>query len=54
MYPNAPFWFAGLLVLIILGFWPSYFSPSAPAATFGQHFHSVTMLGWMAMLIAQA
>jgi uncharacterized membrane protein len=54
MYPNAPFLFAGLLVLIILGFWPSYFSPAAPEATFGQHFHSVTMLGWMAMLIAQA
>ncbi|NIP19168.1 MAG: hypothetical protein GWM87_14145 [Xanthomonadales bacterium] len=54
MYRNAPFWFAGLLVLQVLGFWPSYFSPSAPDATFGQHFHSVTMLGWMLMLIAQS
>lgn len=53
MYPNAPFWFAGLLVLVILGFWPSYFSPSAPSATFGQHFHSVVMLVWLLMLIVQ-
>ena len=54
MYPNAAFWFTGLLVLLLLGFWPSYFSLEAPAATFGQHFHSVTMLGWMLMLITQA
>jgi hypothetical protein len=53
MYSNAPFWFAGLLVLLILGFWPSYFSPAASSATFGQHFHAVIMMGWVLMLIVQ-
>ena len=53
MYSNAPFWFAGLFVLLILGFWPSYFSPSASNATFGHHFHAVIMLGWLLVLIVQ-
>ncbi len=53
MYSNASFWFAGLFVLLILGFWPSYFSPTASSATFGQHFHAVIMLGWVLMLIVQ-
>jgi uncharacterized membrane protein len=53
MYSNAPFWFAGLLVVLILGFWPSYFSPTASSATFGQHFHAAIMLGWVLMLIVQ-
>ena len=53
MYSNASFWFAGLLVFLILGFWPSYFSPTASSATFGQHFHAVIMLGWILMLIVQ-
>ena len=51
MYSNAPFWFVGLLVVLILGFWPSYFSPEAPSATFEQHFHAVAMMGWVLMLI---
>lgn len=53
MYKNAPYWFAALFVLSILGFWPSYFSPTATRATFGQHFHAVAMLIWVAMLIMQ-
>lgn len=53
MYANASFWFAGLLVLLVLGFWPTYFSPAAPGSTFGQHFHSVIMLGWILLLIVQ-
>lgn len=53
MYPSAPLWFAALLVLVVVGFWPSYFSPAAEPATFGQHFHSFVMLGWLGMLIVQ-
>ncbi|MFT5140646.1 MAG: hypothetical protein ACI9H8_000793 [Lysobacterales bacterium] len=53
MYSNAPFWFIGLLVMLILGFWPSYFSPSASGATFGHHFHAIAMIGWVLMLIVQ-
>jgi len=53
MYSSSPFWFTGLLVLLILGFWPSYFSPVAASATFGQHFHAVIMMGWVLMLIVQ-
>lgn len=53
MYKNAHYWFALILVVIFLGFWPSYFSPAASKATFAQHFHSFVMLGWMLMLIVQ-
>ena len=53
MYVKAPYWFAGLLVLAVLGFWPSYFSPAASRATFGQHFHAVAMLIWLLVLIVQ-
>jgi hypothetical protein len=53
MYRSAPYWFAGLLVLSFMGFWPSYFSPGASSATFAQHFHAVAMLIWLLMLIAQ-
>jgi len=53
MYSSAPFWFAGLLLLSFLGFWPSYFSPRASSATFAQHFHAVAMLIWVLMLIVQ-
>lgn len=53
VYKNAPYWFAALLFLSLLGFWPSYFSPTAAKATFGQHFHAVAMLIWVAMLIVQ-
>ncbi|MDX1556160.1 MAG: hypothetical protein R3212_09050 [Xanthomonadales bacterium] len=53
MYANAPYWFAALLVLTLLGFWPSYFSPKASTATVAQHFHAVTMLIWVLMLIVQ-
>ena len=53
MYSHAHLWFTGLLLLLILGFWPSYFSPSASSATFAHHFHSVVMLIWILMLIAQ-
>ena len=53
MYPNASFWFIGLLVMLILGFWPSYFSPSATGATFGHHFHAAAMIGWILLLIVQ-
>lgn len=53
MYKNAPYWFGALFVLSILGFWPSYFSPGASRATFGQHFHAIAMLIWVLMLIVQ-
>lgn len=53
MYSSAPYWFAALLVLSLLGFWPSYFSPGASRATFAQHFHAVMMLVWVVLLIVQ-
>ena len=53
MYKNAPYWFGALFLLSILGFWPSYFSPGASNATFGQHFHAIAMLIWVLMLIVQ-
>lgn len=53
MYATAPYWFALLLVVSFLGFWPSYFSPSAPKASMGQHMHALTMMVWVLLLIIQ-
>lgn len=53
MYSSAPYWFAVLFVVSFLGFWPSYFSPSAPRATLGQHLHAATMMIWVLFLVVQ-
>jgi len=58
MFPKSGFYFVILLILTIIGFWRSYFSKFF-GNFFGGidqyiHFHAVTMLLWVGMLIAQA
>ncbi len=54
MYRNAVFYFLGLLLILVGGFWSSYFSKLGGDISFGQHFHAISMLLWMFLLIAQA
>ncbi len=54
MYRNAVFYFIGLLLVLVGGFWTSYFSKLGGDISFGQHFHGISMLLWALLLIAQA
>ncbi len=59
MYKNSAFYFIGLLVIAIIGFWQSYFSKFFESVKFNSidgyvHFHAATMVLWLAMLITQA
>lgn len=51
---SAVFWFAGLLALLILGFWKSYFSIIFDGPDSTHHFHGLAMLAWVLLLINQA
>lgn len=53
LYKNAFYWFVGLLVLSVVGFWQSYFS-SLGTGHFTHHFHGIAMLLWVILLIAQS
>jgi len=64
MYKNSGLYFIGLLILSFIGFWQSYFSKLLHYFDFSNidfdsingyvHFHAVTMLLWIGMLITQA
>lgn len=50
------YYFMGVLVLVILGFWPSYFAKFIDRTadfTLYFHFHAVTATLWLALLIVQ-
>ena len=54
MFSRIGYYFIGLLILVILGFWQSYFSKPFTDIDSYTHFHAMTMLLWIGMLIAQA
>jgi hypothetical protein len=50
------YYLTGLIVLVLLGFWPSYFSKFLDGtANFSNyfHFHATVLIVWMALLIIQ-
>jgi hypothetical protein len=49
---SAPY-FALLLIVALIAFWPTYLSPRAPASSSFTHFHALTATLWMLMLIVQ-
>ncbi|MEO7243767.1 MAG: hypothetical protein ABIX12_01260 [Rubrivivax sp.] len=53
-FRNVALWFIALLVITVVGFWPTYFSqlPGGPHLT--HHLHGITMLLWVLLLITQA
>lgn len=46
-------WFASLLLLAIITFWPTYVSLSPSANSFYTHFHAMVATAWVLLLIAQ-
>jgi hypothetical protein len=54
MFKQAVFYFTALLIIILIGFWPSYYSKFFGDITFGQHFHGISMTLWILLLISQA
>lgn len=51
---TAVFWFIGLLILVVAGFWKTYFSVFFQGMDRAHHFHGIAMLVWVLLLINQA
>ena len=54
LYRNAFYWMIALLVILLVGFWPSYFSRLTEPMHVTLHLHSIAMLAWVLLLIAQS
>jgi hypothetical protein len=53
---NSGYYFIGLLLLVIAGFWPSYFEKffnGTADFSFYVHFHAAMMMLWILMLVIQ-
>lgn len=53
MYRQAVYYFVAVLLIALIGFYPSYFG-NLQQNDFVHHFHGITATLWMLMLIAQA
>ena len=54
MHRTSVYYFVGLLLLAVAGFWPTYFAPPKPETDWHPHLHGVAMFAWVALLIAQS
>lgn len=54
LYRNAFYWMLALLAILLIGFWPSYFSRLTEPMHVTLHLHSIAMLAWVLLLIAQS
>ncbi|NND44566.1 MAG: hypothetical protein HKN58_04530 [Xanthomonadales bacterium] len=54
LFRNAFYWFIGLAIVLVLGFWNSYFSKLGEVGHFTHHLHALAMLGWVLVLITQS
>ena len=52
-YPRAPYYMLGVIAIILIGFWPSYFAV-APAAPWQFHAHGMAASLWVLMVTAQS
>lgn len=55
-FDNSGYYFFALVIIVVLGFWPSYFSRffnGTNSYSFYFHFHASMMSAWIAMLIIQ-
>lgn len=54
-YRNAIYWFALLLIILLVGFWRSYFSELGRGSLHvTHHVHGVAMLLWVLLLMVQS
>jgi hypothetical protein len=51
---NSVVFFALFALLVLIGFWPTYFSNPTNLPTVLYHAHALTMTSWCAILVAQA
>lgn len=54
LYRHSFYWFIGLLVILVAGFWESYFSKLPDAGHVTHHAHGIVMLAWVLLLISQS
>lgn len=55
LFRNAFIWFIGLLIVLVLGFWSSYFSQLGQGTVhWTHHLHGISMLAWLFLLITQS
>ena len=54
LYRNAFYWMIALLAILLVGFWPSYFSRLTEPMHVTLHLHSIAMLAWVLLLITQS
>ena len=52
-YPRAPYYMLGVIAVILIGFWPSYFAVSGNVP-WQFHAHGVAASLWVAMVAAQS
>jgi hypothetical protein len=52
-YPRAPYYMLGVIGIILIGFWPSYFTV-APTVPWQFHAHGVAASCWVLMVTAQS
>lgn len=52
-FKNVSLWFAGLLALVVAGFWETYFGRLFRGWDFAHHFHALVMIAWVLLLILQ-
>lgn len=53
IFRNLVFWFIALLVVLVIGFWKTYFSVLFQNMHITHHFHGIAMLLWVLLLINQ-
>jgi hypothetical protein len=55
LFRHAVYWFTLILVILIVGFWQTYFGELAAGTLPARlHIHAVAMIAWMLLLIGQA
>ena len=52
LYRNAPLYFSAMMLVVVAGFWKTYFS-IFPSVTTTFHVHGVLMIVWVLVLISQ-
>lgn len=53
-YRQAPYLVGFVLLVILAGFWASYFAPLGTAMPLAFHVHAITAMTWLAFLIVQS
>lgn len=53
MFRNASFYLLALFIVIVAGFWPSYFSVPFGETRLSLHIHGISMMLWLSLLVVQ-